>query len=424
MDLRPLRRHRDFRFLYAAQLVSFLGSMVTYVALPYQMFQLTGSSLAVGLLGVAELLPLLFTAFVGGALADTVDRRRMVLGREVGLALGSGALALIALADSPPIWALYGIAGFMSALNGLQRPSLDALTPRLVDPEEIPAAAALAMFRGSVGMIAGPALGGALIASTGLAATYVFDLLTYVFSFFAIRTIRAVLPPESNEAPSFRSVLEGFRYARSRQELIGTYVIDFVAMVFGMPLALFPALSETLGGPRILGLLYAAPAGGALLASLTSRWTPRVHRQGLAVMLAATAWGLAIVGFGFTDRLVPALALLALAGGADAVSGIFRMTLWNQTIPDALRGRLAGIEMLSYMSGPLLGHAEAGMVAAAFGVRASVVSGGALCVLGVLVCGALLPRFVAYDARAWKAAATGAAQDAGGDPAGGMSARP
>lgn len=404
MDLRPLRRHRDYRALYAAQFVTFLGSMVTYVALPYQMYELTGSSLAVGLLGLAELLPLLITAFVGGALADTVDRRRMVLVTEVGLALGSGALALTALLDQPPVWILYVIAAFMSALNGLQRPSLDALTPRLVDPEEIPATAALATFRGSVGMIAGPALGGALIASTGLAATYAFDLLTYVFSFFAIRTIRAVIPPESTEAPSLRSVLEGFHYARSRQELIGTYVVDFVAMVFGIPMALFPALSEPLGGPKALGFLYAALAGGALLASLTSRWTPRVHRHGLAVMLAAAAWGLAIIGFGFCDRLVPALAFLTLAGAADAVSGIFRMTLWNQTIPDALRGRMAGIEMLGYMSGPLLGHVEAGLVAAAFGVKTSVVSGGVLCVLGVLLCGVLLPRFVAYDARAWREA--------------------
>jgi len=399
MDLRPLWRHRDYRALYAAQFVSFLGSMVTYVALPYQMFKLTHSSLAVGLLGLAELIPLLLTAFVGGALADTVDRRRMILLTEVGLALGSGSLALLALLDWPPVWPLYVIAGFMSALNGLQRPSLDALTPRLVDHDEIPATAALATLRGSVGMVAGPALGGALLASTGLATTYTFDILTYVFSLFAIRTIRSMLPPESTEAPSLRSVLEGFRYARSRQELIGTYVVDFVAMVFGMPLALFPALSEGLGGPKALGILYAAPAIGALLATLTSRWTPRVSRHGLAVMLAATAWGVAIIGFGFCGRLVPAVALLALAGGADAVSGMFRMTLWNQTIPDALRGRLAGIEMVSYMSGPLLGHVEAGLVAAAFGVRASVVSGGALCVLGVLLCGLLLPRFVSYDAK-------------------------
>jgi MFS family permease len=402
MDLRPLRRHRDFRALYAAQLVSFLGTMVTYVALPYQMFALTHSSLNVGLLGLAELLPLLVTAFVGGALADTVDRRRLVLATEVGLGLGSGALALGTLAGRPPVWTLYAIAAFMSALNGLQRPSLEALGARLVDPDEMPAMASLAAFRGSVGMIAGPALGGALIASTGLASTYLFDVATYVFSFFAIRTIRAAMPADSDASVSLRGVLEGFRYAKSRQELIGTYVVDFVAMVFGMPLALFPAIAAARGGPRVLGLLVAAPAGGALIASLTSRWTPRVSRHGLAVMLAATVWGLAIVAFGFSDGLVPALLFLGLAGGADAVSGMFRMTLWNQTIPDALRGRLAGIEMVSYMSGPLLGHVEAGLVAAAFGVRVSVVSGGVLCVLGVLACAALLPRFVAYDARNWK----------------------
>jgi MFS family permease len=399
LDLTPLRRHRDYRLLYGAQFVTFLGTMVTYVALPYQMFALTHSSLAVGLLGLAELLPLLLTAFVGGALADAVDRRKMVLATEVGLGLGSALLALSALLGNTHPAVLYAVAAVMSGLNGLQRPSLDALTPRLVDRDEIPAAASLSAFRGSVGMIAGPALGGLLIASLGLAATYVFDVLTYALSFVAIRLIRRVPPPESAEKPTLRSIAEGFRYARSRQELIGTYVVDFVAMVFGMPLALFPALAERLGGARALGLLYAAPAMGALAASLTSRWTRRVQRHGLAVMLAATAWGLAIIVFGLVDGLAPAVFFLALAGGADAVSGMFRMTLWNQTIPDALRGRLAGIEMVSYMSGPLLGHVEAGAVAAAFGVRASVVSGGALCVLGVLVCGALLPRFVQYDAR-------------------------
>ncbi len=287
----------------------------------------------------------------------------------------------------------------MSALNGLQKPSLEALTPRFVDKDELPAAAALGVFRGSVGMIAGPALGGLLIASAGLTATYVIDFASYAFSLACFAFIRRVPPPEGAESPSLARILEGFRYARSRQELIGTYVIDFVAMIFGMPLALFPALSERLGGPPVLGLLYAAPAAGALLASVTGRWTPRVHRHGLAVMIAATVWGLAIVVFGFCDALVPALFFLALAGGADAISGIFRMTMWNETIPDALRGRLAGIEMVSYMSGPLLGHAEAGAAAALFGVRASVVSGGALCVVGVLACGIALPRFLRYDAR-------------------------
>jgi hypothetical protein len=273
------------------------------------------------------------------------------------------------------------------------------MTPRLVDKDELPAVATLGTLRGSVGMIVGPAIGGALIASVGLASTYVADLFTYVFSFVAIRLIRELPPPEGAESPSLARLREGFRYARSRQALIGTYVVDFVAMVFGMPLALFPAISDQLGGPRVLGLLYTAPAVGALMATVTGRWTARVRRHGLGVMLAATVWGIGIVAFGLSESLWPALFGLALAGGADCVSGIFRGTMWNQTIPDALRGRLAAIEMVSYMSGPLLGHVEAGAVAAAFGVRASVVSGGVLCIVGVLVCGALLPRFVRYDAR-------------------------
>jgi MFS family permease len=399
MDLRPLRR-RDYRLLYAAQFVSFLGTMMTYVALPYHVYRLTGSSLAVGLLGVAELVPLLATAFLGGALADVLDRRRMVMATDVALAAGSVLLAVIGTADRPPLWSLYVVAGFMSGVSGLQRPSLDALAPRLVARDEIPAVAALSTLRGSVGMIAGPALGGVLIAQAGLTATYAVDALSYLVALACFALIRSTPPPEGSEGVSLAAIAEGFRYARSRQELIGTYVVDFVAMVFGMPLALFPALSEGLGGPDVLGLLYAAPALGALAASLTARWTPRVHRHGLAVMVAASVWGVAIVAFGFCRSLWPSVFFLALAGGADAVSGIFRSTLWNQTIPDALRGRLAGIEMVSYMSGPLLGHAEAGAVAALFGVKASVVSGGVLCVVGVLACGALLPRFVRYDARA------------------------
>jgi MFS family permease len=399
MDFRPLVRHRDYRYLYVAQFVSTIGSLVTYVALPYQIYRLTGSSFAVGLLGAVELVPLLATAFVGGALADAVDRRRMVLATDAGLAAGCVLLIANASLARPMVWPLFAAGAWMSALSGLQRPSLEAITPRLVDKDELAGAAALGTLRGSTGMILGPALGGMLIASVGLASTYAVDLATYVFSFVAVRLIRAIPAPEGAESPSLERLREGFRYARSRQELIGTYVVDFVAMVFGMPLALFPALSDRLGGPRVLGLLYTAPAVGALVASLTSRWTSRIHHHGLAVLVAATIWGVGIVAFGVCDSLWPALFFLAVAGGADCVSGIFRLTLWNQTIPDALRGRLAGIEMVSYMSGPLLGHLEAGAVAAVSSVRTSVVSGGLLCVVGVLACSVFLPRFVRYDAR-------------------------
>jgi len=397
VDLTPLR-NRDYRFLYAAQFVSLIGTMVTYVALPYQMYRLTGSSFSVGLLGLVELVPLLATAFIGGVMADAIDRRRIAIVTDVALAAGSATLAIFA-ARGASAALLYLVAAWMSAVTGLQRPAIESLVPRLLEKHELPAAASLTVVRGSVGMIAGPAVGGLLIASAGLTATYLVDVASYAASLACLGMIRAVPPAEAAERPSIAAVIEGFRYASSRQELIGTYVVDFVAMVFGMPLALFPALSDRFGGPSSLGLLYAAPAVGALSASLTSRWTPRVHRHGLAVMLSAAVWGLAIVAFGLCQRLWPALAYLAIAGGADGISGIFRMTMWNETIPDTLRGRLASIEMVSYMSGPLLGHLEAGAVAAAFGVTASVVSGGVLCVAGVLVCGVWLPRFVRYDAR-------------------------
>ena len=397
MDLTPLR-HRDYRLLFIAQFVSFLGTMITYVALPYQMYRATGSSLSVGLLGIAELVPLLATAFIGGALADAVDRRRMAVVTDMALAAGSVALAIAATAGSgAPI--LYAVAAWMAGVGGLQRPSIDSLVPRLVEKHEIPAAAALGMFRGSVGMIAGPAIGGVLIATIGLGPTYLVDAASYLVSLVCLWSIRPVPPIASAERPSVAAVFDGFRYALRRQELIGTYMVDFIAMVFGMPLALFPALADRLGGSAVLGLLYAAPAVGALGISITSRRTARVHQHGRAVMCAATIWGMAIVAFGLCTTLWPALAWLAVAGAADAVSGIFRSTLWNQTIPDALRGRLASIEMVSYTSGPLLGHLEAGIVAAMFGVRTSVISGGVLCVIGVLACGLWLPRFVRYDAR-------------------------
>lgn len=398
MDLGPLRR-RDFRLLFAGQLITFFGSMITFVAIPYQVYALTGSSLAVGLLGLAELVPLLLTAFVGGALADARDRRSMVLLTELGLMAGSAALLFNASLPRPLLWPLYVIAGAMAALAGLQRPSLEAMTPRLVDRDELPAAGALSSLRGNLGMIAGPSVGGALIAYAGLPATYAVDLGTFVVSLLALRAMRTVPPPADAERPSLKGILGGLRYAWSRQELIGTYAIDFVAMVFGIPTALFPALAEPLGGPAVLGLLHAAPSVGALLATLTSGWTKRVHRHGAAVICAAVVWGLAVTAFGLARSLPVALACLALAGAADMVSGLFRMTLWNQTIPDALRGRLAGIEMVSYTSGPLLGHVESGAVAALAGPRFSVASGGLLCVVGVVICAALLPGLRRYDAR-------------------------
>src|SRR3954465_1463255 len=322
MDLRPLRR-RDYRLLFTAQLVSSLGSMVTYAALPYHMYQLTRSSLAVGLLGLFELIALLSTAFIGGALADAIDRRRMGMITDVALAAGSSMLAALALTTASP-WMLYAVAAWMSGIGALQRPSLQALVPRLLSKDEMTGAAALQMVSGSTAQIGGPAVAGIVIARWGLSSAYLLDVASYVGAFCLLAALRPTPPGKTAEPVSVTRIFEGFRYARSRQELIGTYVVDFVAMVFGMPLALFPALSERFGGAQALGMLYAAPAVGAMIAGLTSRWTHRVTKHGRGVLIAAALWGVAIILFGLSERLWPALFFLALAGGADAISAVFR----------------------------------------------------------------------------------------------------
>ena len=397
IDVSPLRRHREFRLLWFGQCVTFLGSMVTYVAIPFQVYDLTESPALVGLLGGVELVAILSLAFVGGAFADAVDRRRMVQVTEGTLALMSGVLLVNALVLEQ-LWLLYVCAFVMAGVDALQRPSLDALLPRLVDKDELAAAGALTTLRGTVGMLGGPALAGGLIAVFGLPTAYGFDIVTFLVSLSVLARMKAVPPPPGAERPSLARVLEGLRYARSRQELLGTYAVDIVAMFFGMPMALFPAIAAGLGGPKVLGLLYAAPAAGALIATVTSGWTGRVHRHGLGVIAAATVWGLAVLGFGLANSLPLALLFLALAGGADMVSGIFRMVIWNRT-PDQLRGRLASIELISYSSGPALGNVEAGLVASVASVRTSVVSGGVLCVVGVAITALLLPKFVRYDGR-------------------------
>jgi MFS family permease len=399
LDLTPLRVSRDYRLLYIGRTVSYAGSMLTTVAFPYQVYQRTHSTLAVGLLGAVELVPLLFMALAGGAFADAHDRRRLLILSEVGLACCSLVLVALALMTAPPVWALFVLAAISAGLSGFQRPALQSMAPRLLPAELMPAAAALESLGSTFAAIGGPAIGGILISTVGLAATYALDAVSFGISIFVVAAIRRVAPPADAERPSLGRVIEGFRYALSRKDLLGTYLIDMNAMFFGMPYALFPAIAERLGGGKVLGLLYAAPAFGAFLASATSGWTGRVHRHGRAIAIAAAFWGVAIIAFGFTTSLWPAFTCLALAGAADMVSAVYRMTIWNQTIPDGLRGRLAGIEQISYMSGPLLGNVEAGLVASFAGIRGSVVSGGILCVAGTAALCWLLPDFVKYDAR-------------------------
>jgi MFS family permease len=358
--------------------------------------------LAVGNVGIIQLVPLLITSLWGGALADVLNRKKLLLSAEFGLALACALLLFNATLNQPHVWIIYVAAAISSALNGFHRPTLEAITPRLVAHEDLPAISALSSLKFSIVMIAGPAIAGFIIAKLGLVAVYFFDSMSYLLSIVAIYLIKTPLKITQTAEPILKSIKTGLQYALSRQELMGTYVVDIVAMIFGMPMALFPAIAETLGGVKILGWLYAAPALGTLLVSVFSGWTTKIQRQGKAVIIAASAWGLAIVAFGFTKNIYLAVLCLAIAGGADDVSAIFRQTIWSQTIPDQMRGRLAGIAMISYMSGPLLGNAEAGMVAAATNTTFSVVSGGVLCVAGVILCIFFLPRFWQYHAREWK----------------------
>jgi len=400
LDLTPLRTSRQFRLLWAGQGISSFGSQMTYVAIPVQAFTLTGSTLAVGLIGICELVSLLLTAFVGGAMADAWDRRRMVRYTEIGLLGVSGLLLVNASLDRPRVWPLFVLSALAAACDGLQRPSLEALYAQLVPNDQQRAAGALRSSTMSFGALGGPAIAGVLISVVGLRVVYALDLLTFAASLAALGLMHATPPPTDADRPSLAAVREGLRYARSRPVLMGTYIADFNAMVFGMPRSLFPALAMSrYGGVAVVGLLYAAPYVGSLVATATSGWTARIHHHGYAIVWAVAVWGAAITAFGFTTTLPLALVTLAVAGGADMVSGLFRMTVWNQTIPTRLRGRLASIEMVNYASGPLLGDAEAGIVARFTSLQTSVVSGGVLCLVGLVGVVAFLPQFMRYDAR-------------------------
>ena len=397
LDLGLLRRSRELRLLVSGQALSFGAGTLTLVALPLQTYRLSHSSLVVGLLSLAELGPLLLTAFLGGALADAFDRRRLVLFSVLATALVTTALIVNASLAHPRLWVLFALAALASTAYGFQRPSLDAIIPSIVAPDELASASSLAAVPTGVATVAGPVLAGLLIAGAGLAATYAVVVGLYALSLAAFAAMRA-LPAQAQAGElSLAAIGDGVRYARSRRDLLGTYLVDVSAMFFGIPEALMPQVAGRYGGPQILGLLFAAAPAGALLVSLTSGWLPRVSRHGRAIALAAVAWGLGVVVFGLAGSLGLALAGLAFAGGADEVSGLCRMTMWNESIPDRVRGRLAGIEMLSWSSGPTLGNVEAGAAASLIGLRASIVAGGAVCVAAVAVIALALPALWRYD---------------------------
>ena len=373
--------------------------MITYVAVPFQIKELTNSYVAVAVSGLVEIVPLVIFGLYGGVLADSLDRKKLIWVTEALSLIFTGALLVNSLMDSPSLILIYIVSGLFAATSGLRQPAMQAALPRLVDHEDMPAAAALMSLRWQAGVIIGPTLGGILISTYSIPVGYAADIATFIISIALIAMMKKIPPSREAEKPSLAGLIEGIKYAFSRKDLLGTYLVDLAAMFFAMPTALIPFWADQLGAPWALGLLYAAGTIGSIAITLTSGWTKNVHFYGRAIMWAAIGWGVAIALSGATNYLWLVLLFLTLAGASDMISALFRSAMWNQTIPDNLRGRLAGIELLSYSLGPLAGQMRAASMAAVTTLSISVTSGGIICVIVVVLLASFLPDFRKFDIR-------------------------
>src|SRR4051794_5098606 len=402
IDLSPLRQ-RDFRLLWSGELFSEVGSNITLVAVLLQVDALTHSPAAVGLIGLVQLVPLMLASLFGGSWIDRFDRRKLLLGAQIGQAAASSLLLAGALADHTPLAVVYLGAGLVAGFSGFSLATRSAMTPSLVPPDRLPSALALNQVMWNTAQIVGPALGGVVVGTLGFAWAYGIDVVSFGATIAAAVLMRPRPPiiedPDAEVLGSWQRLMEGVRYLKGRKVLQGTFVVDLIAMVFGMPRVLFPFLARTQfhGGPALTGVLFASVSAGAVAAALASGWVHRVVRQGRAIVVAIVVWGVAIAAFGLVgDRIALAMVLLAVAGGADVISAVFRSTILQATVPDSLRGRMSGIHIAVVAGGPRIGDLEGGLVATVFTPTVSVVSGGVICVVGVLVYAALVPAFAHY----------------------------
>lgn len=398
VDISPLRESVTYRWLFGGMLTAQTGRQLTVVAVPVQVYDLTGSSLAVGLVGLAQLVPLLLMSLVGGALADAVDRKRLLVASQLLLASTAAGLAVNAFAAQPEVWPLYVLTGLNAAISAIDSPTRTAILPRIVGARLLPSALALGQLLRNVAKAAVPAGAGFLIAAAGYGFTYSLEAGLFVGGALLMRKIPSIRPEGGGTPFSFESIREGLSFLRVRRLLQAAFLIDLNAMTFGMPRALFPAIATELfgGDAATAGLLFAAPGAGALVAALTSGWLAGVRRQGLAVVVSVLVWGAAMALFGLTSSLPLALPLLALAGAADVVSAVFRNTILQLAVPDELRGRLSSVHIAFATGGPRLGDLEAGAVAAVTSVRFSVVSGGLACILGAVLIARFMPELARY----------------------------
>jgi MFS family permease len=400
VDTTPLRESRDFRLLFTGQLISMLGTQLTVVAIPYQVYSTTHSSLQVGAISLAQLIPFLAGALSAGPIGDTIDRRKIMVWTAVGMTLTSAALAVNAAVAHPSLVVLYVVSSLAAGLMGFSSTARMASVPGLVERRDLTAAFALMQIIIQVGTVVGPALSGVLL-RTGLPLVYSLDAVSFVVACIASVMLRPIPPAEGAGGLSpWESTKEGLRYLRSRQALQGVYLIDINAMVFGMPRALFPAMAGSVfgGGTVTLGFLYAAPGVGALIGAVTTGWVANLRRQGWAVIVAVSVWGVAIAVFGLVDTLWVGLVLLAVAGWADVISAVLRNTMLQSSIPERFRSRMSSIQMAVVQGGPRVGDMESGAVATLTSVEFSVVSGGLACIVGAAVIGAIMPAFRHYVA--------------------------
>jgi MFS family permease len=399
IDLTPLRQSAQYRRLYVAGFISMLGSMATYVAVPYQLKQLTHSTLAVGSIGLVELAPLVIFGLYGGVLADRLNRRRLIISMEQVLMLTTALLFVNALLAHPLTWILYLDAAIVAAASSLQSPSVSALNQLFVSHELQRSASVLANVSGTTASIIGPALGGLAAVAFGPGSVFCANLVTFTFSLTLLYRLKATPKPLGSSESVTESMRDGLRYARSRPDIVGTYIIDLLAMILAFPVVMLPFVAERFHESYALSILYCGLPAGALIATLTSRWTRHIHHYGRAIVFAAALWGLGIAVFGYSSSLWLVVLGLAIGGGADAVSGIFRNTMWNESIPPEVRGRMAGVEMISYSRGPTAGQFRAGVMAALTSLRFSLTFGGLACTGSVGVVGAALPSLWRFDAR-------------------------
>ncbi|MEU7281611.1 MFS transporter [Streptomyces sp. NPDC045431] len=402
-DLTPLRSSVHFRRLWFGNTVSWVGQGMTTLAISLQVYDITGSTFSVGLVGLFSLVPLLFFGLYGGAAADTMDRRKLGLGSATGSAVLSAALTAATLAGFHHVWFLYGIVALQAVCQALNGPARSSMIPRLLPPEQLPAANALSSMTMTSGTLVGPMLGGFIVGLWGYEAAYLVDTVTFGAALYAMWRLPAMLPDRKGGEDGARraSVLDGLRFLGTRPNLRMTFFSDLCAMILAHPRALLPAVAVLWygGDARTTGLLVAAPAFGALLGGLFSGWQGRIRRHGLAVLLAVASWGTAVAVFGLTRELWLGVLFLALAGFSDTVSMVFRNTMLQAAVPDDMRGRLQGVFLIVVAGGPRLGDFVAGSVADLTTPALAVTGGGVACVVAVGLLALRWRGFARYDAR-------------------------